>query len=261
MRQGQLLTSIGLVAFATAFPALAGDTPSNGATSAFVEVDYAKIERKIAREPKYVAEPRYALFVFDAAGKFKVWAVLDKSKPDSPVYDVLYFDRTGDGDLTDPGDRVELAKADRWGGRSFSLGNLEVPGTSVVHKDLRFSMRDQRIYFSMLWAGKESIAGGWGGAQGSGTAFAKSPDAAPVLRPTAEGALAFAWVDPKIALKRTEETRIYLVAGNRGSGPDTLCAVSDNFLVPGKDRIFMTVVGKDADGKEVRSRHEIKNHC
>src|SRR5262249_20838748 len=152
-------------------------------------------------------------------------------------------------------------KPDQWGGAAFSIGDLAVPGTSVVHKSLRLQARDQRMYFSMMWNGTESISGGWGGPEGTGTAFAKSADAAPVLRPGADGPLAFAWVDTSVVIKRTEEPRICLVAGSRGSGADTLCAVSDKFLVPGKDRIFMTVVGKDAEGKELRSRHEIKNHC
>src|SRR5262245_44761234 len=65
----------------------------------------ARIERKIAKEPKYVAAPKYALFVLDEEAKFKVWAVFDKSAPDAPFYDVLYFDKNGDGDLTDPGER------------------------------------------------------------------------------------------------------------------------------------------------------------
>jgi hypothetical protein len=47
----------------------------------FAEVDYAKIDRSTAEEPRYLAEPRYALFILDPAGEFRAWAVLDKGSP------------------------------------------------------------------------------------------------------------------------------------------------------------------------------------
>src|SRR5262245_23034851 len=67
--------------------------------------DLARIERKIKKEPKYVAQPRYALFLLDDAGAARHWFVLDKSKADGKWYDVLYVDLNGNGDLTDPGER------------------------------------------------------------------------------------------------------------------------------------------------------------
>jgi hypothetical protein len=33
----------------------------------FVELDYARVERSIAREPRYIGAPRYALFVSPSA--------------------------------------------------------------------------------------------------------------------------------------------------------------------------------------------------
>ena len=43
----------------------------------FTDLDYKKVERSIAKEPKYVGAPRYALFIFDPRATFRVWAVLD----------------------------------------------------------------------------------------------------------------------------------------------------------------------------------------
>src|SRR5262245_57369172 len=79
--------------------------PSDEPRGGFVEVDFARVGRSIRKEPRYVAQPRYALFVLDPKGEFRVWAVLDKSKADLAYYDVLYFDKNGDGDLTDPAER------------------------------------------------------------------------------------------------------------------------------------------------------------
>jgi hypothetical protein len=74
-------------------------------------VDYAKIDRSLAKEPAYQnapAEellrlfrrlppdrPKYALLLFGQEAKLRVWAVLHG--------DGLYLDRNGDGDLTGPG--------------------------------------------------------------------------------------------------------------------------------------------------------------
>jgi hypothetical protein len=60
--------------------------------------DLAKIERVIAKEPKYEGKPEYCLLVFGPEAKFRVWLVLDGK--------VLYVDRNGNGDLTQPDKRM-----------------------------------------------------------------------------------------------------------------------------------------------------------
>jgi hypothetical protein len=62
-------------------------------------LDLTQIDRSILKEPVYESkEPQYCLLVFGPEAKVHVWLVLDG--------DVLYVDRKGDGDLTDPDDRV-----------------------------------------------------------------------------------------------------------------------------------------------------------
>src|SRR5262249_48823097 len=51
------------------------------------------------REPKYRNEPRYALLVFGPKRETRVWMVLDGT--------TLYVDRNGNGDLTQPRERLE----------------------------------------------------------------------------------------------------------------------------------------------------------
>src|SRR6266702_3291632 len=49
-------------------------------------VDYTKIDRTIAKEPRYQSKtPKYCLLVFGPEAKTRVWLVLDR--------DVLYVDR------------------------------------------------------------------------------------------------------------------------------------------------------------------------
>ena len=94
------------------------------------------------------------------------------------------------------------------------------------------------------------------------TIFSKSLETAPVLRPTILGPLSFAiWGKDDVALPIGEETRVFFLVGNRGSGPDTLSAVSEDFLDPATDRIIATLIARDREGKEVQTRNEIKGHC
>jgi hypothetical protein len=50
------------------------------------------------KEPKYEQEPRYALLVFGATRQTRSWLVLDGN--------ILYVDRNGNGDLTEPDNRI-----------------------------------------------------------------------------------------------------------------------------------------------------------
>jgi hypothetical protein len=52
-----------------------------------------------AKKPRYANEPRYALLVFGPKREQRVWMVLDGT--------TLYVDRNGNGDLTEPDERLE----------------------------------------------------------------------------------------------------------------------------------------------------------
>jgi hypothetical protein len=72
--------------------------------------DDRKIDRSIIKEPAYQSSaPRYCLLTFGREGKARVWLVFD-SVPDplrpGDAKDYLYVDRNGNGDLTEPGERV-----------------------------------------------------------------------------------------------------------------------------------------------------------
>jgi len=69
------------------------------ASPAGADVDLTKIDRSIRNEPVYESkDPQYCLLVFGPEAKVRVWVVLDG--------DALYVDRNGNGDLTDPGERM-----------------------------------------------------------------------------------------------------------------------------------------------------------
>jgi len=82
--------------------------------------DLTKIDRTIAKEPAYqTATQKYCLLVFGPEAKTRVWLVLDG--------DVLYVDRNGNGDLTEPDKRVR-----KTGGYEINAGSItEADGTST----------------------------------------------------------------------------------------------------------------------------------
>jgi len=76
-------------------------TPRERPTAA---VDLTKIDRSIRKEPVYQSkDPQYCLMVFGLEAKVRVWLVLDD--------DALYVDRNGNGDLTEPGERIAARTA------------------------------------------------------------------------------------------------------------------------------------------------------
>ena len=64
-------------------------------------IDLTQINRSIRREPEYTSEPHYALIVIGLEAEHRSWLVMDGN-------DTLYFDRNGNGDLTEPEDRIAL---------------------------------------------------------------------------------------------------------------------------------------------------------
>jgi len=62
-----------------------------------------------------------------------VWAVLDQSRPQSSVYDVLLLDLNGDGDLTQANERFVArpspARVGDDGSCKFEIGRFKEPHT------------------------------------------------------------------------------------------------------------------------------------
>lgn len=100
--------------------------------------DLSKIDRTIQKEPAYAGKPRYCLLVFGHDARDRVWLVQDG--------DALYVDRNGNGDLTEPGEKVAAAKnvGPKVDGYTFDAGDLAVGGK--VHKGLSVSLFPLKRY-------------------------------------------------------------------------------------------------------------------
>ena len=100
--------------------------------------DLSKIDRTIAKEPVYKHKPKYCLLVFGQQATTRVWLVQDG--------DVLYVDRNGNGDLTEPGETVP-SNATR---QTCVAGDITcVPG-KAGHTDLKLRKYGSVIEMS-LW--------------------------------------------------------------------------------------------------------------
>ena len=111
-------------------------------------VDLATIDRGIAREPLYGTDtPLYALLVFGAAAKPRVWIVLDG--------DTLYVDRNGDGDLTQPGETVAAT------GSTFEVGSIGEADGTPRQGSLRVRRMDDQFRLTLRVKGRERYYAGF----------------------------------------------------------------------------------------------------
>jgi hypothetical protein len=96
-------------------------------------VDLTNIERRIEREPAYRSKPEYCLLVLGPEAKTRVWLVQDG--------DTLYVDRNGNGDLTEPGEKVAAENSEdaAEGVYTFQAGDL--PDGARLHKSLTLYVR------------------------------------------------------------------------------------------------------------------------
>jgi hypothetical protein len=240
---------------------LCGLLPMAGAVEAADAPDLGKIDRRILKEPDYVSgQPLYGLYVFGPEARTRVWAVLDKSGPNAGQYDVLYFDRNADGDLTGPDKRIEGEV-----GRdsvTFSLGSFTDPVTGHEHTELsitRHEGRSARVMLRMKWRDQVVIRGGYAPEAGPYTQFAATPAEAPVLWPGADGPFSFQfWLPKPLTIGRASDVRVFL--GHQGHGPNTFCAVPDTFL-PREVPVLATLIYTDQDGKEKRAQSELRERC
>jgi hypothetical protein len=107
--------------------------------------ELAKIERKFVKEPAYRTTPKYCLLVLGVEAKTHVWLVQD--------CDALYVDRNGNGDLTEPDEKVVAEKSKHHAADdrdyTFNAGELREGGKrhtnlSVWVSDLNPGLREAK---------------------------------------------------------------------------------------------------------------------
>jgi hypothetical protein len=107
--------------------------------------DLKKVDRGIVKEPAYATkQPRYCLLVFGPQATTRVWLVADG--------DFLYVDRNGNGDLTEPGERVRFS--------GFREGQGALAGTREAEAGDIFEgkLKHERLTVTQSRVGKAFVA-------------------------------------------------------------------------------------------------------
>ncbi len=247
--------------------------------------DLATFDRRIKKEPAYASKsPRYVLLVLGQQAKDRVWLVKDGN--------VLYVDRNGNGDLTEPAKKLAAKKGgSSEDGYSFELDELTIGGKThyrlslyfcplkkmmfgqyaerpdaqaILKKDpqtellasLRLDVRAPHLKSSghvMIMAGGFDVNGP--------LIPAKKAAEAPIVH--MGGPLAVTFNDRRPALRRNRETEFTLVAGTPGLGAGTFAAIGYDETIPAsahpKCEILFPAPKSGAD--PVKKLIELKERC
>ena len=244
--------------------------------------DLTSLDRAIKKEPAYKHEPKYCLLVFGPEAKTKVWLVHDG--------DILYVDRNGNGDLTEPREAVAAEKRDGAdeGVYTFKLG--DVRDDTRLHKGLRVQvskidrMADQDEFAKALLAKDPKARGydiladvqlpGWKGTGIGGRVqqrtsyvdargvlqFARRPQDAPVVHfggPWQVTLFGHHW------LTIGRSTDVVLGVGTPGVGPGATAYIDYEGVIPKKSypTLDITYPPKRPGGPPVRERYELRQRC
>src|SRR5262245_1959388 len=235
-----------------------------GASSASAPaVDLTKIDRTIAKEPRYQSKPpKYGLLVFGPKADKRVWLVLDK--------DVLYVDANGNGDLTEPGEKVKVKTPNQ---DPASFEEIDILGQDGNTEKLRFSL----FGWFDLRHGKEagiqpsitvSWGGRWYGAWGDGESplrFAARPQDAPILHVGGPLEMGFEsrW---QHSFARKDEATFELAVGvgtkGLGKGAFTHLTYWDN-AIPNEAQptAELEFPSKQPGGRPVKVKQVLKERC
>ncbi|MFO0964889.1 MAG: hypothetical protein U0793_04770 [Gemmataceae bacterium] len=129
-------------------------------------VDLAKIDRSIRKEPAYAGKPKYCLFVFGPEAATRVWVVLDGAH--------VYVDRNGDGDLTDPGEKLS-----RGSGPGFMIGDIRERDGKTLHRSWSINLSGDAFRSTVITArlGRQLVAP----QEQEKPRFADRPEEAPII--------------------------------------------------------------------------------
>jgi WD40 repeat protein len=215
--------------------------------------DLAKIDRTIGKLPAFTAdEQEYCLLVFGPEARERVWLVHD-----GPV---LYVDRNGNGDLTEPEDRVTADEIEGEAEGEYSFKAGDIADGSRRHKDLNVSwnsldhLRNSMPELREALARKPKFRGcsvdvdvdlpnlrgnGLGGRVSEGASafdnhglleFAACPADAPIIHFGGAWEITLFGAPEPWRIGRTQE--LILVVGTPGVGPGTTANVLYKKVIP-----------------------------
>ena len=232
--------------------------------------DLSKIERRLVKEPAYKSgSPRYALLVIGPEAKDRVWIVKDG--------DTLYVDRNGNGDLTEPGEKLAADEggSDEEGYRfvaaDFTVGGRKHYGLNVTVAPLKavpakdpkaVTLRlDARVTVPHLKAkGQVAIGAGAIALDGPLVMATKAADA-PIIH--LGGPLAVTFYSSVPTLRRERPTECTLVVGTPGLGAGTFAMIGYDEVIPESvnPTAEITYPPVNPGSPPVKKLYELKKRC
>jgi hypothetical protein len=246
--------------------------------------DLTRIDRRIGKEPAYTSKsPRYALLLLGPEAKDRVWLVKDGN--------VLYVDRNGNGDLTEPGEKLVAKKGgSAEEGCQFEADELTVGGKK--HSRLRVSVEPLKRWMFGQYAsrpeakailardpgaealqltlemeaphlkakGRALIVAGVFDVNGPLTMAAKAADA-PIIH--CGGPLQVTFWAARPTLRRNRPTQFTLVVGTPGLGAGTLAMLGYDETIPASNHPTALVAYPPAKAgtAAVKKLYELKERC
>jgi hypothetical protein len=245
-----------------------------------VATDLAKIDRSLRKEPAYKNAPKYCLLVFGPKADFRVWLVQDG--------DVLYVDRNGNGDLTEPGEQVKVKNPGATF-RQFEAGS--VSDGKLTHSELmvsQFRTNERSILDTREWKRVNAQKDGpwtWtihiqaerpagderklprrigyvaNGDQDGQLLFADRPSEAPIVH--LNGPWTLGLQDYRGRLTAGQKSELQIGVGTPGVGPGTFAFVLYRDTIPETawpraDIVFPT---RRTGGEPIKRPYTLKERC
>jgi hypothetical protein len=246
--------------------------------------DLAKVERRVAKEPAYRSKsPRYALLVLGPGAKDRVWLVKDGG--------ALYVDRNGNGDLTEPGEKVAARKrGSAEEGYEFEAGDLTLSGKT--HHNLRVAVNPVKRWMFGENAKRPDLQAAIKADPAAETLIVSLDVAAPHLKakglvtvlagpfdlngpllmaakPThapvihCAGPLEVTFYASRPTLRRDRATEVIAVAGTPGLGAGTFAMIGYDQTIPAAahPKMEVTFPPAKAGSPPVKKLFELKERC
>jgi hypothetical protein len=217
--------------------------------------------------PELTGAARYAIVRVGPAPGTPIWVVLAKRRASHGYPSILYFDRNGNGDLTDPEDRIGAKRAGDQGGRKseFRLAEFTDPRTGARYEKLlvrwtrQSRLRDSFTISYHLPSGP--FVKGPYATDDKVAPPSSSPEAAPQIRfAVTEGPLDVVPVSSDLSAPAGGTLEVKLYLGRRGDRDGAFACVSNKFL-PSGQAVEGTLVYATKSGEEKRAAVKLAQRC
>ncbi len=223
--------------------------------------DLNSVDHKLTKEPQYTAKPLYGLVIVGPDAEIRYWMALDKSSADSKKYDVVYVDFNGNGDLTEPNEKVVSKTGEAR--VKFQFPDVVDRKTGKKHTDFYLSLTDRdpaTQMVSLMWNGEHKFGGGYPEDPELGyLRFGTSQEKAPILWLNGDGPFRFQrWYSGELRIGEADDLKLFL--GLPGVGKNSFCAFQRHVL-PENEPVNATLIYRDKQGKERRLKSVLEDRC